>query len=118
VKVRVEDVFDAATALPGHDRCNGLHGHTYKVEAIVDGPLVGGVVADFREVKARLHEVIKPFDHTDVSLQFAYPSCETLIIDICKRLKPAMPGLEMVRLWEGEGKWIELDAADLESLLP
>ena len=45
MKVRVEDVFDAATALPGHDRCNGLHGHTYKVEAIVDGPLVGGVVA-------------------------------------------------------------------------
>ena len=118
MKVRVEDVFDAATALPGHDRCNGLHGHTYKVEAIVDGPLVGGVVADFRVLKARLSEVIKPFDHTDVSLQFTYPSCETLIIDICKRLKPVMPGLEMVRLWEGEGKWIELDAADLESLQP
>ena len=26
----MEDVFDSATALPGHDRCSGLHGHTYR----------------------------------------------------------------------------------------
>jgi len=116
VRVRVEAVFDAATALPGHDRCAGLHGHTYKVEAIVKGDAVNGVVADFREVKARLQEAVKPFDHQDLSLQFPYPSCEMLILDLCKKLKATVPGLEMLRLWEGEGKWIELDARDLEGL--
>jgi 6-pyruvoyl-tetrahydropterin synthase len=109
----VEDVFDAATALPGHDRCAGLHGHTYKVEAVIHAPAVGGVVADFRDVKRKLREVIEPFDHTDVSLQFPFPSCEILCIEVCRRLKAALPDLEMVRLWEGEAKWVELDAEDL-----
>lgn len=116
MRIRVEDVFDAATALPGHDRCSGLHGHTYKVEAMVKAPVVNGVVADFRDVKAALHEAIKGFDHTDVSLQMEYPSCENLVIAICRKLEKALPGLEMVRLWEGEGKWIELDAKDLATL--
>ena len=116
MRIRVEDVFDAATALPGHDRCAGLHGHTYKVEAVLRGPAVGGVLADFRDVKSRLHEAIAPFDHADVSLQFPYPSCEILAVEVCRRLKAVLPGLEMVRLWEGEAKWIEMDAVDLERM--
>jgi len=116
VRIRVEDVFDAATALPGHDRCSGLHGHTYRVEAVVKGHAEGGVLADFREVKRKLHEAIAPFDHTDVSLVFPYPSCEILAVEICRRLKGSLPGLELVRLWEGEGKWVEMDSRDLERM--
>jgi 6-pyruvoyl-tetrahydropterin synthase len=116
MRIRVEDIFDAATALPGHDRCAGLHGHTYRIEAVVNGPLVGGVVADFREVKKQLHDCVAGYDHTDLSLQYDYPSCEKLAIEICRKMKALQPGLEMVRLWEGEGKWIELDANDLQAL--
>jgi 6-pyruvoyl-tetrahydropterin synthase len=116
VRIRVEDIFDAATALPGHDRCAGLHGHTYRVEAVVQGKAVDGVVADFREVKRRLREAIAPFDHTDVSRVFPYPSCELMAVEICRRLKAALPGLEMLRLWEGEGKWVEMDSRDLERM--
>lgn len=118
MRIRVEDTFDAATALPGHDRCAGLHGHTYKVEVMVSGEAKGGVVADFRAVKRSLREAIKPYDHADLSAQFDYPSCETLCVEISKTLQKAVPGLEMVRIWEGEGKWIELDARDLEGLKP
>jgi len=114
VRIRVEDVFDAATALPGHDRCAGLHGHTYKVEAIVKGAAIGGVVADFREVKRKLREAIAPYDHSDVSLALHYPSCENLALEIGRRLKATLAGFEMLRLWEGEGKWVEIDAKDLE----
>lgn len=113
MRIRVEDVFDAATALPGHDRCSGLHGHTYRVEAVVAGRAVDGVLADFRDVKRRLREAVAAFDHQDLSLQFPYPSCETLAVEICRRLKAAQPGFESLRLWEGEGKWVELDAAEL-----
>lgn len=116
MRIRVEDVFDAATALPGHDRCAGLHGHTYKVEAMVTGTPKNGVLADFRDVKRSLREAIRPFDHADLSAQFDFPSCETLCVEICKKLVQTVPGLEMVRIWEGEGKWIELDARDLEAL--
>lgn len=117
-RIRIEDIFDAATALPGHDRCAGLHGHTYKVEVMVTGEAKGGVVADFRDVKRSLRAAIAPYDHADLSAQFQYPSCETLCVEITKKLKQSVPGLEMVRIWEGEGKWIELDARDLEGLQP
>lgn len=114
MRIRVEDVFDAATALPGHDRCAGLHGHTYRVEALVRGPVLGGVLADFRDVKRRLRDAVAAFDHADLSLLFPYPSCEVLVMEICRRLKDTQPGLERVRLWEGEGKWVEMDASELE----
>ncbi len=113
MRIRVQEVFDAATALPGHDRCAGLHGHTYTVEAVVAGRASGGVLEDFREVRRRLREVVAPLDHTDLSLKFPYPSCEVLALDICARLKAAQPGLERVRLWEGEGKWVELEAGEV-----
>lgn len=116
MRIRVEATFDAATALPGHDRCAGLHGHTYKVEAFVTGQPKDGVLVDFREVRGSLRKVLDRFDHQDLSAQFEYPSCEILSIEICKDLAKAVPGLEMVRVWEGEGKWIELDAKDLASL--
>ena len=53
------------------------------------------------------------YDHADLSVQFDYPSCETLCVEIAKKMHQSTPGLEMIRIWEGEGKWIELDAKDL-----
>jgi 6-pyruvoyltetrahydropterin/6-carboxytetrahydropterin synthase len=117
MRLRVEDVFDAATALPGHDRCAGLHGHTYKVELVVAGrPDAHGVLTDFRELRRRLREAIQPYDHADLSALFSYPSCETLCLELARKLARTLPGLELVRVWEGEGKWVELDARDLEAL--
>jgi 6-pyruvoyl-tetrahydropterin synthase len=116
MKIRVEDVFDAATALPGHDRCAGLHGHTFTVEVEVVGVPVDGLMTDFREVRRRLREAIQPYDQMDLSQQFEYPSCETLCIDIAKKLVLSQPGLALVRIWEGVGKWVELDANDLAQL--
>jgi 6-pyruvoyl-tetrahydropterin synthase len=113
MKIRVEDVFDAATALPGHDRCAGLHGHTYRVEAVVSGVPEDGLLSDFRDVRRQLRSAIAPYDHSDLSTQFDYPSCETLCVEIARKMALSTPGLELIRIWEGEGKWIELDAKDL-----
>ncbi len=113
MKIRVEHTFDAATALPGHDRCAGLHGHTYRVEAIVSGVPENGVLSDFRDVRKALRTATDDYDHADLSVQFDYPSCETLCVEIAKKMQKSTPGLEMIRIWEGEGKWIELDAKDL-----
>ena len=113
MRIRVEDTFDAATSLPGHDRCEALHGHTYRVELMVAGELSHGVLADFREVKRALRELLKDYDHTNLSLKFEYPSCEYIGWRLAGDLKEKIPGFEMLRIWEGEGKWVEVDAAEL-----
>lgn len=115
MRIRVEDTFDAATSLPGHDRCEALHGHTYRVELMVAGELEGGVVADFREVKSRLRELLKAYDHKNLSEAFEFPSCEYICFRLAQDLEKAVPGFEMLRIWEGEGKWVEMDARELKN---
>ena len=64
-----------------HDRCAGLHGHTYRVEALVAGTPKNGVLSDFREVRKALRAATDDYDHADLSVQFDYPSCETLCVE-------------------------------------
>jgi 6-pyruvoyltetrahydropterin/6-carboxytetrahydropterin synthase len=113
MRIRVEDTFDAATSLPGHDRCEALHGHTYRVEVTVAGQPKDGVLADFRLVKGSLRELLKNYDHQDLSQKFDFPSCEAICFRLCKDLAAVLPGFEMLRIWEGEGKWVEMDASEL-----
>jgi 6-pyruvoyltetrahydropterin/6-carboxytetrahydropterin synthase len=115
VRLRVEDVFDAATSLPGHDRCEALHGHTYRVEMMVQGEAQGGVLTDFRELRRLLREALKDYDHQDLSLKFDYPSCETICLRLSQALAPKVPGFDLLRVWEGEGKWVEMDASELKA---
>lgn len=55
---------DAAHRVPAHDsKCRNLHGHRYRVEAVVEGALhaqgpEAGMVADFGQIKTRLVEVV------------------------------------------------------------
>ena len=113
MKIRIEETFDAATALPGHDRCATLHGHTYKVEVVVEGAPVSGVLADFRQVRGELRVLLKDYDHKSLNEFFDFPSCENICARLAAGLKAAVPGFEMVRVWEGEGKWVEMDATEL-----
>jgi 6-pyruvoyltetrahydropterin/6-carboxytetrahydropterin synthase len=115
MRLRVEDTFDAATSLPGHDRCEALHGHTYRVEMMVAGEPRDGVLADFRELRGKLRELLKDYDHQDLSLKFEYPSCEFICFKLAQDLAKALPGFEMLRIWEGEGKWVEMDAVELKN---
>lgn len=113
MKIRVEHTFDSATSLPGHDRCEGLHGHTYRVECVVSGTPHDGLLSDFRDVRKVLRGLCDPLDHQDLSLKFDYPSCEVICLDLAQRLRQALPGFESLRVWEGEGKWVELNAKEL-----
>ena len=115
MRLRVEDSFDAATSLPGHDRCAALHGHTYRVEMQALGEEKDGVLTDFRDLKHALRAELDRFDHKDLSRIFPYPSCEALCLELCRSLSRRLPEFEMVRVWEGEGKWVELEKRDLAS---
>lgn len=65
-ELTVKAHFDAAHALRGYPgECRELHGHTWDVEATVEGAELDSIdiVYDFKQLKADLNAVLEPFDH-------------------------------------------------------
>src|SRR5437870_4240562 len=86
MKVGVIEHFDSMHLLPGHKKCGVPHGHTYRVEVAVEGPIVNGMVIDFDVLKRNLRELLKAFDHVDLNMMFEFPSCENISAELHKRL--------------------------------
>jgi len=108
MKVGVIEHFDSMHLLPGHPKCGVPHGHTYKVEVTVEGPVVNGMVIDFDILKRALREILRTWDHTDLNRLLPIPSCEHIAEAILKALTERIPNQKIaVRIWEGEGKWAE-----------
>lgn len=108
MKVGVCEHFDSMHLLPGHPKCGVPHGHTYKVEVAVEGPVQNGMVIDFDILKRELRAILKELDHTDLNRLIPFPSCENLCTLILERLRGAIRQERViVRVWEGEGKWAE-----------
>ena len=58
MKLGVTEYVDSAHFLPGHPKCGPLHGHTYKVEIVIEGKTTNGMVIDFADLKRSLREVL------------------------------------------------------------
>jgi len=104
-----EFYIDAAHYLPDYDgKCENLHGHTYKLEVVVEGKIKkDGMVMDFGRIKEVVDsEVVEELDHKQLNEIIDNPTAENLVEWICKRLKGKLP-LYSIKLWEGEGKWVE-----------
>lgn len=97
--------------LPGHPKCGVPHGHTYKVEVVVEGPIKNGMVVDFDVLKRATKEILGPLDHTDLNKILPMPSCENICVRIHSELSKKMQGMDRiaVRVWEGDGKYAEFD---------
>ena len=109
MKVGIIEHFDSMHALPGHPKCGKPHGHTYRVEVTVEGPVRDGMVIDFDDLKKGVRELLRSrYDHTDLNAIIEMPSCENISVDLLKELKTRIPHEKMtVKIWEGEGKWAE-----------
>jgi 6-pyruvoyltetrahydropterin/6-carboxytetrahydropterin synthase len=56
--------FSACHFLPGHSKCNRLHGHNYAIHLEMDGePQDNGVVYDFVDLKSIIKGIAKELDH-------------------------------------------------------
>lgn len=58
--------FAAAHAVRGHTRgCQNLHGHNYRVRVFVSATELDalGMVVDFQDLKAAVHDIAGHFDH-------------------------------------------------------
>jgi 6-pyruvoyltetrahydropterin/6-carboxytetrahydropterin synthase len=108
MKIGVIDHIDCAHFLPGHPKCGSLHGHTYKVELVVDGAVRDGMVMDFADLKQAIRNVLAQYDHKSWNDFLDYPSVENICQLLHTRLAQQMPFSFVLRVWEGEGKWAEL----------
>lgn len=106
-RIKVEGNFSSAHNLRGYKgKCEALHGHNWKVEAIVmaDALDKAGMVMDFKVLKAALHEVLERLDHTYLNktpyFKKVNPTSERICEYIYKKLKPRVPCLKAVTVWE------------------
>ena len=127
--------FDAAHQLVGHcGKCANLHGHTYKLEVAVEGPLITsgsseGMVIDFSDLKEAAGELVDSLDHATLisgnepifktldtkAVIFGFrTTAEYMATYIYWYLRREMPGIEIsfVRLWETPTGYAEFSRRD------
>jgi 6-pyruvoyltetrahydropterin/6-carboxytetrahydropterin synthase len=103
--------FEAAHQLPWHPgKCKNLHGHGYRLEVTVEGPVGDdGMVLDFADVEAVVsREVIARYDHTYLNDFFENPTAELIAHDVWKRLEAADLDVACIRLWETADSMVEV----------
>jgi len=108
-----EFTFDAAHYLPGYKgKCALPHGHTYKLEIVVEGNIKSdGMVVDFSTIKRVVeHEVLQHLDHRQLNDMIPHPTVENIVKWIEEHLQGKLP-VSSIKLWEGPGKWVEITVA-------
>jgi 6-pyruvoyltetrahydropterin/6-carboxytetrahydropterin synthase len=108
--------FDAAHRLPNYDgKCARVHGHTYDVEVVLEGPVddKSGFLMDFYDLKQILKSVLEELDHCDLNEILPNPTAERIAehikagLESCLLETPA--SLVSVKLWEGKNKWVMIE---------
>jgi 6-pyruvoyltetrahydropterin/6-carboxytetrahydropterin synthase len=118
--------FDAAHKLPNHDgKCRRLHGHTYRVEVVLTGPINStagesseGMVRDFADVTDVWKRELEPWldhqylndtigndmDRYTVGREWV-PRCwpttaENIALWLLRAFRAHIPEVEAIRVWE------------------
>jgi 6-pyruvoyltetrahydropterin/6-carboxytetrahydropterin synthase len=114
VKITQAFTFEAAHHLPhvpDTHRCRRLHGHSYRVELTIAGEVDPhtGFVVDFFDVEAAFHPILAQLDHyllNDVA-GLENPTAENIAVWIFRRVKPALPRLAAVKVFETPMCWAD-----------
>jgi 6-pyruvoyltetrahydropterin/6-carboxytetrahydropterin synthase len=80
-----------------------MHGHNYRMFVAVEGETDphSGMIADFGRIKEIVQEhVLSRTDHRTLNDFLENPTAENVIVWIWDRLKPQLPQLKELRLWE------------------
>jgi 6-pyruvoyltetrahydropterin/6-carboxytetrahydropterin synthase len=107
VRIRKQFKFEAAHVLPHHaGKCSRLHGHSYRLDVTVDGPLQSsgpatGMVVDFDLLGQTVRTtVIEALDHRSLNDLVENPTSENIVAWIWHELAPRVPQLVELTLWE------------------
>lgn len=99
--------FEAAHWLPsfpeGH-KCRRLHGHSFRVEIIVEGDVAPekGYLLDYGEIKAAIEPIKQRLDHYCLNeiAGLENPTSEVIAAWVWRALKPSLPLLAEVVVHE------------------
>lgn len=97
--------FHAAHHLPAvTHKCRRIHGHTYKIDLHVEGEVSEefGWVMDFYDLEAAFQPLMEQLDHRMLNEVegLENPTAEHIGAWIWHKLKPQIPGLCQVVVWE------------------
>ncbi len=119
--------FEAAHHLPGHrGKCARLHGHSYRVEVALRGPIIyaqgesdHGMVMDFDDLSQIVRSaVIERLDHRDLNeVTGIHTTAENLSHWMWDALiAGGLPEglLYRIRLWETESSYVEITQGERE----
>ncbi|WP_297421278.1 6-carboxytetrahydropterin synthase [Thermococcus sp.] len=104
--------FEAAHAVVIDGKPEEIHGHTFRLEIAVEGPLGNGYVIDFLQLRAIVNEVIKKLDHRNLNRLFDNPTTENVALWIAGEVEKRLPEevkLHRIVLWEGDENGVEFE---------
>lgn len=118
MKITQAFTFEAAHRLPNvpeTHRCHRMHGHSYRVELQLDGPVdpQTGWVVDFFDVESAFAPLLARLDHHCLNEVpgLENPTAEHIAIWIWDRARPALPALSSVKVFETPMSWAEYTGA-------
>jgi len=107
--LRIVAGFSSAHNLRGYKgRCEELHGHNWKVEAVILSDKLDklGMVADFKYLKSNLHKILEKLDHKYLNhlpcFRRLNPTSENIAKYIYDSFKRLVPYVASVTVWENE----------------
>jgi 6-pyruvoyltetrahydropterin/6-carboxytetrahydropterin synthase len=119
VQIRKSFTFEAAHVLPNHPgKCARLHGHSYRLDVMLEGPLqqggpAAGMVEDFEVVSRIVKEaVVSKLDHRSLNELIENPTAENIVVWVWERLSQQLPGLAELTLWETRKACVVLRKGD------
>jgi 6-pyruvoyltetrahydropterin/6-carboxytetrahydropterin synthase len=112
-EVKIKTDFSAAHNLREvGGKCESLHGHNFTVEVVVESPTLdeGGMVVDFRDLKAKTKEILDRFDHRYLNelppFRDSNPSSENLAAylyqELSRQIDQGTKRVSRVSVWESE----------------
>jgi len=119
MKISQAFTFEAAHRLPNvpqTHRCHRMHGHSYRIEIVLDGPVDPhtGFVVDFFDIEDVFGPLLKRLDHyclNEIS-GLENPTAENIAIWIWERTKPRLAQLSSVRVYETADCWAQYDGPE------
>ncbi|MBV8283321.1 MAG: 6-carboxytetrahydropterin synthase QueD [Candidatus Eremiobacteraeota bacterium] len=111
--------FEAAHVLPFHPgKCSRMHGHSYRLDVAVRGPLQSdgparGMIEDFDEIRRIVKSAaVDLLDHQTLNDFIENPTAEHIVMWIWRRLDGALKGLDELVLWETSNSCAVLRRSD------
>ncbi|MCW5828411.1 MAG: 6-carboxytetrahydropterin synthase QueD [Deltaproteobacteria bacterium] len=102
--------FHSSHQIPNHDGlCQNLHGHSYLLYVTVKGRVnpETGMVLDFDDLDGIVRgRVLVKLDHNFLNNHIPLPSCENIAMWIWNQIRPDLPGLFEVKLYETHDSYV------------